>query len=64
MGETALADKHRQLHDRYRVDDVARSKAVEKARAKYPAANAAAEALVIYSLHRAGAPGLPALADR
>jgi hypothetical protein len=29
------------------------------ARQKYPAANHAAEAIVIYSLHRAGAPELP-----
>ncbi len=64
LGETELAEQHRAFHDRYRVDDVARGKAVEKARAKYPAANAAAEPLVIYSLHRMGAPGLPALADR
>jgi tetratricopeptide (TPR) repeat protein len=58
MGETQKAEEHRVLHEKYKPDDNARDKAVAAARAKYPAANAAAEALVLYSLHRAGAPGL------
>ncbi len=52
LGDTENARKHRLLHERYKVDDTARGRAVRRAREKYPAANAAAEALVIYDLHR------------
>ncbi len=52
LGETELASKHRALHEKYRVDDVARGEAVSKARQKYPAADFAAEPLVIYDLQR------------
>jgi tetratricopeptide (TPR) repeat protein len=47
-----LAEKHEQLHQRYKVDDNARDRALALARQRYPAANQAAEPLVIYSLHR------------
>ena len=61
---TAKVAEHQQLHDRYRADDQARGLAVGKAREKYPAANHAAEALVIYSLNRRGAPGLEGQVDQ
>ncbi len=56
LGNEAQADEHQKLHDKYRPDDQARGIAVRKAREKYPAANHAAESLVIYPLHRADAP--------
>ena len=59
LGDKTLAEKHAQLHARYKLDENARDYAVAAARKKYPAANRAAEALVIYRLRRAGAPGLP-----
>jgi len=50
LGHKELADKHQQLHAKYKTDDTARGQAVGAARKKYPAANAAAEPLVIYEL--------------
>jgi tetratricopeptide (TPR) repeat protein len=50
LGETELSNEHRKLHARYKPDDNARDRAVALARKKYPAANHAAEALVIYAL--------------
>ncbi|MFO0868027.1 MAG: multiheme c-type cytochrome [Pirellulales bacterium] len=58
LGDAAKAEEHRRLHEKYKPDDNARDRAVAAARQKYPAANHAAEALVIYPLHRPGAPGL------
>ncbi len=58
--EDAKAKEHHLAHLRYKPDDNARDLAVNKARKDNPAANHAAEALVIYPLHRPGAPGLPA----
>lgn len=52
LGDAELANKHQKLHARYKTDDTARGQAVGAARKKYPAANAAAEPLVIYDLHR------------
>jgi hypothetical protein len=49
---------HEQLHLRYKPDDNAQGRAERLARQRYPAANHAAEAVVIYSLQRPGAPGL------
>ena len=63
LDEPERAAEHQKLHDRYRIDDQARGIAVGKAREKYPAANHAAESLVIYPLTRAGAPQLPKPAD-
>ena len=57
LGENELSGKHQRMHARYKSDDNARGRAVAVARRKYPAANHAAEALVIYPLHREGAPG-------
>ena len=50
LGDTELAEKHRQLHDRYRPDDNAQGQAVRIAREQYPEAGKAAEAVVIYPL--------------
>ncbi len=58
LGDKTKANEHRQLHARYKLDDNARDRAIVLARQKYPAANQAAEALVIYSLNRPDAPGL------
>jgi tetratricopeptide (TPR) repeat protein len=59
LGDEQRADRHRALHAKYKPDDNARDRAVAAARIKYPAANHAAEAVVIYDLHRAGAYELP-----
>ncbi|MEE2908230.1 MAG: hypothetical protein VX527_10430, partial [Planctomycetota bacterium] len=37
-------------HGKYKVDDNARDRAISEARRKYPAANRASEAVVIYDL--------------
>ena len=59
------AAEHRRLHARYKRDDNAADRAVRLARERYPAADHAAEALVIYPLRREGAPGLGTpVADR
>ncbi|MEY4180645.1 MAG: hypothetical protein RLY70_4219 [Planctomycetota bacterium] len=52
LGDTERAEHHRRLHETYKPDDNARDKAVAAARRKYPAANHAAEALVIYQLSK------------
>ena len=49
------AKVHFDLYRKYKVDDNARDRAVAIARANDPAANHAAEAIVIYDLHRDGA---------
>jgi hypothetical protein len=59
LGRVDLAQKHEALHGTYRIDDNARDRAVAAARSRYPAANHAAEAVVIYDLQRPGAFGLP-----
>jgi hypothetical protein len=53
------AEKNLRLHGKYKVDDNARDFAVALARRKDPAANYAAEAVVIYDLNRSGAYGMP-----
>jgi tetratricopeptide (TPR) repeat protein len=59
LGDEAQAAEHRRLHEFYRVDDNARDRAVNLARGRNPAADHAAEAVVIYDLQRqASAPGL------
>lgn len=52
LGDEEAADRHRRLHLEYKLDDNARDRATQAARAKYPAANHAAEATVIYDLQR------------
>jgi len=53
LGDAERAARHRALHARYRVDDNARDRAVGLARQRYPAANRASQAVVIYTLHPA-----------
>ena len=53
LGENARAGEHAALHARYKPDDNARDRAVAAARIRYPAADRAAEAVVIYDLDRA-----------
>ena len=50
LGDKQTAAEHRELHQRFKPDDNEADRAVRLAREKYPAANLAAEALVIYSL--------------
>jgi tetratricopeptide (TPR) repeat protein len=50
LDETALADEHRALHEKYRTDDNAVERAVTIHRSREPAANHAAEAIAIYQL--------------
>jgi tetratricopeptide (TPR) repeat protein len=52
LEQTELASFHKQEHEKYRIDDTARGEAVTIARKKYPAADFAAEPLVIYDLQR------------
>jgi tetratricopeptide (TPR) repeat protein len=58
LGDEARAEKHRKEHERYRPDDNARDRAVAIHRRQNPAADHAAQSIVIYSLQRQGAPGL------
>jgi len=59
LGDDLRAEEERAAHARYKPDDNAQDRAVNLARKKSEAANHAAERLVIYSLHRRGAPELP-----
>ena len=63
-GNAEKAEAHRTLHARYKPDDNARDHAIAAARRRDPAANHAAEAVVIYDLQRPGAFGLPAAESR
>jgi tetratricopeptide (TPR) repeat protein len=58
LGDEKLAGEHQLLHERYRPDDNARDRAIAIERRRNPAADHAAQATVIYSLQRPGAPGL------
>jgi len=55
LGNQDKAAEHQRLHDKYKPDDNARDRAINLARAKDPAANNAANAIVIYPLQREGA---------
>jgi tetratricopeptide (TPR) repeat protein len=59
LGDKSKAAEHAAAHDRYKPDDQAQGTAINQARQKSAAADHAVEKLVIYSLHRRGAPGLP-----
>ena len=59
LGDAEKAEQHRLKHQKYKLDDNAADRAVRLARERYPAANQAAEAVVIYPLQRSGAPELP-----
>jgi tetratricopeptide (TPR) repeat protein len=50
IGKPNQATEHRQFHERYRPDDNARDAAVTTARRRNPAADHAAQAIVIYDL--------------
>ena len=52
LGNEEAAGRHRTLHSTYRPDDNAQDRAVAAARRRDPAANFAAEALVVYDLQR------------
>ncbi len=58
LGDVERERQHAELHGYYKPDDNAQDYAVAQARLRYPAANKAAEAVVIYELQRSGAPGL------
>ncbi len=58
LGDVSRATLHRTAHERYRVDDNARDRSISIHRRKNPAADHAAQAIVIYSLQRPGAPEL------
>ena len=59
LDRSTQAEKHRQLHEKYRRDDNAHDLALASARRSDSAANHASEAVVIYELQRRGAYGLP-----
>jgi hypothetical protein len=50
LGDEAGAARHEALHAKYKPDDNARDNAIAEARKRYPAANRAAESVVIYDL--------------
>ena len=54
LGDSAGADAARAKHAKYKPDENARDTAVRLARQKYPWADHAAEATVIYDMQRAG----------
>jgi tetratricopeptide (TPR) repeat protein len=54
LGDEPRAEQHRKLYERYKPDDNARDTTVAKHRMANPAANHAAEPVVIYSLQREG----------
>jgi tetratricopeptide (TPR) repeat protein len=54
----ALSTIHRELHALIKPDENAKDRTMQMYRAKNPAANAAAEAIIIYPTNRPGAPGL------
>ncbi len=51
-GDKERETHHRELHAKYKPDNNAAELAIPEARRRYPAANHAAEKLVIYDLHR------------
>ncbi len=52
LGNAEQAAVHQAAHEKYKIDDTARGEAVAAARKKYPAADFASEALVVYDLQR------------
>ncbi|MEZ6123644.1 MAG: multiheme c-type cytochrome [Planctomycetaceae bacterium] len=52
LSNADAAAEHERLHAKYKPDDTAQGQAFGAARKKYPAADAAAEPLVIYQLNR------------
>ena len=64
LGDAERSLEHREQHQKYKPDDNARDRAVAIARRQNPAADHAAEAIVIYDLQRAGAFDLETMPDR
>jgi tetratricopeptide (TPR) repeat protein len=60
----ALESAHKALHDLVRPDETAQGRAIQAARQQNPAADMNAQPIVIYDLHRPGAPGLPENSSR
>ncbi len=60
LGESDQAAFHASEYQRYRVDDNARDRAISLARQANPAADHAADAVVIYDLQRSGHEAFPA----
>lgn len=58
LGNESLAAHHRELHERYRIDDNARDRAIARARLQSAAADHASQSIVIYDLQRPGTLGL------
>ena len=54
LGDREEAGRHQALHAKYKPDDNARDRAIGIARRADPAADHAAEAIVIHDLHRSG----------
>jgi tetratricopeptide (TPR) repeat protein len=59
LGDVEKEREHAERHAYYKPDDNAQDYAVARARMKYPAANRAAEAIVIYDLQRSDAFDIP-----
>ena len=51
--------RHQALHALFKPDETAEGRAVAIARRDNPAADQNAQSIVIHSLHRPGAPGIP-----
>ena len=58
LGDAEGERRHAAFHAYYKPDDNARDYAVARARRRYPAANTASEAVVVYDLQRPGTYGL------
>ncbi|MCP4189728.1 MAG: hypothetical protein GY768_03780 [Planctomycetaceae bacterium] len=58
-GDASQQTHHQQMHLKYKPDDNARDRAVAAARQRYPAANHAANAVVVYDLSRSISPSPP-----
>lgn len=56
LGDDVKREEHRALHATYKLDDNARDRAISLARSRSLAASHAADATVIYDLHREDAP--------
>ena len=56
LGDEESSAFHRARHQEYKLDDNARDVAVVAARRRYPAANRAAEPVVVYDLQRSATP--------
>lgn len=59
LGNSDAAAWHRAEHEKYRPDDNARDRAITTERRRNPAADHAAQSVVLYPLQRPGAPELP-----